>query len=254
MKKIFIPFIVIFLVFVFACSSNKSVKKTSLFEPEAEFKEVNEKMKKGDYENARELLADIKARDTSGKYSSVAGIRIGDTYFEEGSFEEAAFEYEQFLNMHPYHKYSSYAQYKLAMSYSKRIKTVDISYSTAKRALEEFEKLLRVYPRNPFVSVVENRIKTCKNILAEYEFYVSKFYFKKGSYEAAAERLNGLLQNYPDSRKGAESLYYLGLSYKKIGKRDKSVETLTSLIDKYPTTELSKEAKEIIASLNKKKK
>ncbi len=252
MKKLFIPFILIFLVS--ACSSNKSVKKTSLFEPETDFKEVNEKMKKGDYENARELLANIKARDTSGKYSSLAGIRIGDTYFEEGSFEEAAFEYEQFLNMHPYNKYSSYAQYKLAMSYFKRIKTVDISYSAANNALIEFEKLLRVYPRNPFVSVVESRIKTSKNVLAEYEFYVSKFYFKKGSYDAAAGRLNALLQNYPDSRKGAESLYYLGLSYKKIGKRDKSVKTLKTLIEKYPATELSKEAKEIIVSLNKKKK
>jgi outer membrane protein assembly factor BamD len=252
MKKIFIPFIV--LLFVFACSSKKdAIKKTPLFEAEAIFKQVNDKIKKGSYEDARKILEGIKAQDTSGKYATLAQIRIGDTYFKEKLYDEAAIEYEYFLKMHPYHKYASYAQYQLAMSYFKRIKTIDVSYSQVQRALKEFEKLLRLYPRNPYINIVESRIKMCKSILAEYEFYVGKFYFKKGSYGAAAGRFNNMLQNYPYSKKESESLYYLGLSYKNIGERDKSLKALTTLIKKYPTTKLSKKAKEIIASFEEQK-
>lgn len=251
-KKYLLPFIILFICS--ACSSEKAeVKKTPLFEAEAVFKQANDKIKEGDYEDARQILESIKAQDTSGKYAVLAQIRIGDTYFEEGLYEESAIEYEHFLEIHPYHKYAAYAQYKLAMSYFKRIGTADVSYSVAERALKEFEKLLRVYPRNPYVNIAENRIKMCKNTLAEYEFYVGKFYFKKGSYSASVGRFNILLQNYPDSKKEPEALYYLGLSYKNMGESDNALKTLTTLIEKYPTIKLSKEAKEIIASLNKSK-
>jgi outer membrane protein assembly factor BamD len=228
------------------------VKRSSALEPEMAFKRANERIKKRDYETARELLEDIKAKDASQKYAALAQIRIGDTYFEEGSYEEATIEYETFLELHPYHRYAPYVQYKLAMSFFKRIKSVDVSYSMAKRALAEFEKLQRRYPRNPYMDIVESRIKKCKSILAEYEFYVGKFYFKKGSYKAAIGRFEGLLENYPDSKREPEALYYLGLSYEKLGEREKAINTLTLLIEKFPTVKLSGEAREFIASLNKK--
>jgi len=244
--------LLIVLVSFLACSSDKSAKKGIDFDPEATFNQANEKIKKGDYEEAREILATIKAKDTSGQYAPLAQVRIGDTYFEEGSYEEAAIEYEQFLKIHPYHRHSSYAQYQLAMCYFKSIRTPDVSYSDAQKALTEFEKLLRLYPRNPYIDAAESRIKMCKSILAE--FYVGQFYFKKGSYNAAALRLNGLIQDYPESKKEPEALYYLGLSYKNLNDQDKALTTLTSLIEKYPASSFSKEAKEIITSLNNKEK
>ncbi len=250
-KKFFLSFVI--LLFCFACSSNKAVKKTSLFEPSVAFKQANEKIEKKAYEAAREILENIKVQDTSQKYTALAQIRIGDTYFEEGLYEEATLEYETFLDLHLYHKYAPYAQYQLAMSFFKRIKTADLSYSPAQRALKEFEQLQRRYPRNPYMDIIEDRIKTCRSILAEYEFYVGKFYFKKGSYKAAAQRFNGLLQNYPHSRKQSEALYYLGLSYENLGERDKAINIFTTLIEKFPATKLSIDAKELIASLDKKK-
>jgi outer membrane protein assembly factor BamD len=227
-RKIIILFILL-LLFP-ACSSKKdAVKKTSPFDPVAAFQEANE-------------------------YAKVAQIRIGDTYFKEGLYEEAAVEYEHFLRVHSYHKYAVYAQYQLAMTFFKRIGTADVSYEVAQRALKEFEKLLRLYPRNPYISVVENRIRACNNILAEYEFYVGEYYFKKGSYRAAVGRFSGLLRDYPKSNKVPESLYYLGISYQNLGERNNALETLSALIEKYPTTSLSKDAKEVIVSWQEEEK
>jgi outer membrane protein assembly factor BamD len=192
MKKTFTLLIIFF--FAFACASKKdALKKASPFEPETAIQQAHEKIEKRRFEEAREILNDIKSKDTSGEYSALAQILTGDTYFNDGLYEEAAVEYEHFLRIHSFHRHSPYAQYKLAMTYFKRIKTTDISYSVAQRALSEFEKLLSVYPRNPYVEVVENRIKTCENVLAEYEFYVGKFYYNKSSYIAAAGRFNDLL-------------------------------------------------------------
>jgi len=251
-KQLLVSFFV--MVISFACSSQKAaVKNASLYNAESRFEEVNEKIKKKDYEKAREILGDIKARDTSKEYAALAQIRTGDTYFEEGLFEEAVNEYEAFLDLHTYHKYAPYAQYQLAMSYYKRISGVDTSYSLAKLALVEFEKLQKRYPRNPYMEITEKRIKVCKDTLAGYELYVGKFYLQKGSYTAAAERFNSLLQTYPDSSAESEALYYLGLAYKGIGEKEKAINVLTTLNEKFPTIKLAQSARELLVSLKGKK-
>jgi outer membrane protein assembly factor BamD len=224
--------------------------KPPVFEPESSLNEATEKMKEGHYEEAREILQTIIAKDASQQYALLAKLKIADSYFDEELYEEAVAEYENFLKVYEHHKFSSYAQFHLAMSYFKRIKTPDVSFTTAKRALTEFEKLQRDYPRNPYMDVTESRIKSCKRVLAEHEFYVGEFYFKKGSFEAAKNRLQVLLDTYPGSIKESEALYYIGLSYEKLGQRDNAITTLTTLIHKFPATELSNEAKKLISSFN----
>ncbi len=244
----------IMLLSVMACATDKAaMKEEPLFIPEEAFKEANELIKNEYYEEARELLETIKIKDASQKYVPLARLRIADTYFNEESYDEAVIEYESFLDVYADHQYASYAQYKLAMCFFQRIKSVDIGYSWAKRALNEFEKLQRIYPRNPYMDILETRLKACMNILAEYEFYVGNFYYKKGSYNAAIGRFSGVLKDYPHSVRVPEALYYTGLSYEQLGQRDEAVHSLTALIDRFPATEFSIDAKKRIHSLDKEK-
>ncbi len=244
----------IMFLFVLSCSTDKTaMKEDPLFVPEESFNKANELIKEKKFEEARGVLETIKTKDTSQNYAILARLRIADTYFEDESYDEAVVEYESFLDLYPHHKYASYAQYRLAICFFERIKTVDIGYSWAKRALDEFEKLQIRYPRNPYMDIIDNRIKECLNILAEYEFYVGNFYYKKGSYNAAIGRFKGMVQNYPETSKVPEALYYTGLSYEKLGQRDEAINNLTVLIEKYPTIEFSIESKKLIDSFDKKK-
>ncbi len=239
-----------FLVLIIMVSGCSSADIKGAFEPEVLFSKANDMIGEGDYAGAREVLEDIRARDATRKYATLATVRIADTYYEDKEYEEAAAEYESFLSVHPYHKYSSYAQYKLAMSYFSRIKTVDVSYSWAKKALDEFEKLRRNYPRNPYMDITENRIMSCRKVLAEYELYVGKFYLKKGSYDSAALRFDGLIHDYPDSGREPDALFYLARAYEGAGEKEKAVKVLNHLIEKFPNMEISVEARELAASMN----
>lgn len=239
----------IFIIFI-SCSSDKAaVKKTPIFDPTALFEEVKEKIAKRDFEEARSILKNIKAWDSSREYSSLAQIRIADTYYEEKKYDEAVTEYSKFLDLHTYHKYSPYVQYRIAMSYFKRVKGIDTGSSLAQQALDEFVKLRKIYPRNPYMEITEKRIKKCKEMLAEYEFYVGKFYMDKGSHKSAVQRFNNILKQYPDSKIESEAMYNLGLSYIDLGEEEKALETLSALIEKYPTIKLSASARELLALL-----
>jgi outer membrane protein assembly factor BamD len=240
-------FLFLLLVIVFSCSRGK--KDTSFFEPAERLKEADLLISKEKYEEAREVLEDIRVKDASRKYATIARLRIADTFFEDEKYEEAAVEYESFLNVHSRHRYASYAQFKLAMCYFKRIKTVDVSYSWAKQALDEFEKLQQNYPRNPYLDTTDKRITVCKRILADFELYVGRFYFKKGSFNAALLRFNNIIQTYPGSANEPDALYYIGVSYNNLGQQDKAEAALNSLIEKYPSMEISGKAKEVLASI-----
>lgn len=242
-----VGFLFVLIILVFSCSRGK--KDTSFFEPAEMFKEADVLISNKKYEEAREILENIRVKDASMKYATLAKLRIADTFFEDESYEEAAVEYESFLNVHSRHRYASYAQFKLAMCYFKRIKAVDVSSSWAKRALNEFEKLQQNYPRNPYLDITDERIKVCKSVLAEFELYVGRFYFKKGSFNAAVLRFNNILQIYPSSANEPEALYYIGVSYKKLGEQDKAEAALNSLIEKYPSMKISGKAKEVLASI-----
>ncbi len=244
--KILLMFVVVLLT---VSCSKLALKSDAPFDSEAAMAKANKLIETGYYEEAREALEEIKAKDATRQYATTARLRIADTYYEDELYDEAAVEYESFLSVHTHHKYAPYVQFRLAMTYFKRISTVDVSASWADRAMKEFEKLQRLYPRNPYMNITESRINMCKRILSEYEFYVGNFYYKKGSYKAAVGRLDGMLKNYPDSKMESDALYYLGLSYEGLGQRDKAVSTLNVLIEKYPTMELSIEAKALISSL-----
>ena len=208
-------------------------------------------MDKKDYEEARTALFEIKNRDLTKKYAPLAQLRIADSFIKEEEFERSIEEYKRFLEIYPEHKYASYAQYQIAMTYFNQIESSERGYGAASKALEEFEKLKRMFPRNPYKDVIEIRIAKCKDILADYEFIVGTFYYKKDSYDAAIKRFQGLLQRSPGFKKEADVLYHLAMAYKKLGKKDKAEEYFKRLIEKYPNSSLVPEAKKELSSIKK---
>jgi outer membrane protein assembly factor BamD len=234
-----------------SCSSKKEVRPEGEFNAEKSFAMANDLIEKKEYDNARKLLVEVKNRDLTKTYAPLAQLKIADSYAKEEETDLAVEEYRRFLEIYPDHRNASYAQYQIAMIYFSQIESAERGYGAAAKALEEFEKLKRLFPRNPYKDIVEMRIEKCRNTIADYEFLVGEFYFKKGAYNAALNRFKGLLSKYPDYKKEAVVLYHLALCFKNIGEKDKALEYLNMLVGKYPNDPLVKNATKEIASLAK---
>ena len=167
---------------------------------------------------------------------------------KEGEPDLAVAEYRKFLEIYPDHRHASYAQYQIAMVYFNQIEGPERGYGGAAKALEEFEKLKRDFPRNPFKDLIELRIEKCRNIIADYEFLVGEFYLKKSSYHAAIGRFETLLQKFPDYKKMENVLLNLGICYKKSGDPEKAEMYLNRLIEKYPNSRLAADAQKELSS------
>jgi len=227
--------------------------KTSVeeFNPEASFEKADKLIQDKDYDGARKLLLEIKNRDLTKKYAPIAQLRIADSYVKEGEPDLAVAEYRKFLEIYPDHRHASYAQYQIAMVYFNQIEGPERGYGGAAKALEEFEKLKRDFPRNPYKELIEIRIERCRNIIADYEFLVGEFYLKKSSYKAASSRFETVLQKFPDYKKTENVLLDLGICYKNSGEPEKAEMYLNRLIEKYPNSRLVSDAKKELSSLKK---
>ncbi|MDA8083370.1 MAG: outer membrane protein assembly factor BamD [Nitrospiraceae bacterium] len=254
MRKLIALSVLFLVLFLASCASKPVVKPTAEFDAEKSFARANKLLEDKEYAEARTTLLEIKNRDLTKKFAPLAQLRVADSYVKEEEPDLAVAEYRKFLEMYPDHRHAAYAQYQIAMVYFNQIEDPERGYGGAARALAEFEKLKKDFPRNPYRDLVDLRIEKCRNTIADYEYMVGEFYMKKGTYGAAVARFQSLLAAYPDYKKQEKVLLSLGLAYKKSGNRDKSAETLRLLVEKYPSSPLASEAKKVLASESPEKK
>ncbi len=244
-KKILLLILGLTILFAQACSSKKEIRP-SHFDAKEYLKKANKLIEDEEYDEARKLLLEVKNRDLTHKYAPIAQLKIAETYEKDEDYETAINEYRRFLRLYPEHTDAPYAQYQIAMIYFRQIEGPDKGAGGARKAMEEFQKLLRLYPRNPYREAAQLRIKKCKNLIAEYEFLVGKFYYKKDSYRAAIGRFKDLLKNFPEYKHIDQVLYLTASSYYELGKKKEAEKYAQDLLNRFPNTEWADKAKDFL--------
>jgi outer membrane protein assembly factor BamD len=240
------------VLFIASCSTKQAIRPPEKFDPEKTFAVANQEFEKKEYDKARSSFLEVKNRDLSKKFAPLAQLKIADSYVKEDEPDLAVAEYKKFLDAYPDHQYAPYAQYQIAMVYFNQIEGPERGYGGAAKALAEFEKLKKMFPRNPYKDVVDLQIEKCRNIIAEYEFLVGKFYYDKDAYTAAIGRFETLLKKYPGYKKESEVLFYTGAAYNKLNQKEKAAEYFARLVEKYPKNKLAKNAEKELSALKHK--
>jgi len=224
----------------------KQVKQDEDFSPEKFLDRANKLIDDGDYEGARKVLIEVKNRDLTKKYAPLAQLRIADSYIKDSDPDHGIEEYKKFLELYPDNPQASYAQYQIAMAYFSQIEGADRGLSAAQKALQEFTRLKELYPRNPYRDIIALRVQKCRKVMAEGEFIVGEFYYKKESYKPAINRFEQLLKRFPEYERADEAFLLLGKSYKAVKMEDKARDAFKTLIEKYPSSRFVKEARKAI--------
>lgn len=241
------------LVLIGACSKKPTVRPEGDFDAEKTFTRANELIGKRLYESARAELLEIRSRDASLKYAPLAQLRIAETYLKAKEPDKAVEEYRYFLDVYPNNKYASFAQYQVAVTFFDQIEGPERGYGAAKKALEEFLKLKKNYPRNPYREVVELKIQRCIDIIADYEFMVGKFYYKKKAYKGALKRFQAILMNLPEYDNKHDVFYYLALSYEGLGDKEKARRYFKIVAEKHSDGDVAEKAEKKLGKLSEKK-
>jgi outer membrane protein assembly factor BamD len=235
------------------CSGTGKVK-TVEGAPETLYREGLALFNKRDYLEAREKFQELKSNfPDSPPYTVWAELKVGDCHFLMEEYVEAIAAYEEFKKIHPTHGELPYVQFQIGMSYFNQMHSYDRDQTPTKKALSNFEYLIANMPPSLFTEKAKEKIEICRKRLADHEFYVGNYYYKKEKFQAAAMRFEELLKNYPKEAGGEETLYLLGMSYLGFDQREKAKEVFTRVITEYPGSPLSRDAKVLLDLAFKKK-
>jgi len=241
--------IILFMVSSFSCS--KKEVKPPPFEPRSAYIRASQLMEEEEFEQARELLMEVKNRDASKEYAPLAQLKIADSFLKEGEFDLAIEEHRRFLEFYPHNQYAPFAQYQIGMIYFQQIESADRGYKSAEDAIREFKKLNELFPRNPYREIIPVRIQKCRNILAAHEYYVGEFYYKKEAYLSALGRLHTLINEYHEYKEMPKVYFLIAMSYKGLGEVGKAEEFFLKTIESSTDRDLIKRSEKEIGSLKK---
>jgi outer membrane protein assembly factor BamD len=99
----------------------------------------------------------------------------------------------------------SWAEYRRGLAYLKLAHRADRDQTATRQAAEAFQRLLGAHPTSEYAEDARKRLGEVRASLASHELYVARYYVRKKKYDAALDRLRGLVATYPDSPAGQEA-------------------------------------------------
>lgn len=178
-------------------------------------------------------------------------MKRGEAFFEKEEYAEAIVEYTHFLDLHRTHVLAPYAVFRIGESQMKRTRGIERDPEPVQKAIEAFERLRRDYPGSRYETQAVQKIQECHDLLAQSHLYVGQFYYRRGSYLAAAHRFEQIMKLYPDKSVAPDALYFLALSYHDLGADDWASEKLMLLANNYPNSSSSNKGAALLAKISK---
>lgn len=243
------------LVFALAgCSSTpkepnlKNTKVGSMTAQEL-FDGAKSSMSGGNYVRATELLEEIDTRYPFGRISEQAKLELIYAYFKRADYESGQALADRFLRQHPQHDNADYVYYmKGVMHYEqevgafKEVFAADIEKrdtSNLKAAFDNLKALVEVYPESKYAPDARLRMVQIRNLLADYELHVARYYMQRDTYIAAANRAKYIVENFPKTPAVPSALEILVNSYKILELPEIAEEYRKVLLLNYPDYKLA---------------
>jgi outer membrane protein assembly factor BamD len=241
------------LLLAWSCASGRiDLEALSSASDEIVWESGQKAVQKKDWESARQYLRRLIDAFPQSSHQPDARIALADTYFEEGgtaNYVLAVSSYREFLTLYPQHPRSDYAQFRAGESYFKQKNSPDRDQTATGQALEEYQRLLDVYPQSTYVEPARERIHQCRQGLARAHFQVGYFYQKtRQAWRAAIARYETILSEYPDYEKVDEVLYRLAECLGNAGRYAEARPHLARLQAEFPQSAFVEPAKKLEAT------
>ena len=203
-----------------ACTNKKSVNPLANIgskQPDKVlFDKAMDAMRHNRFDVARLTLQTLINTYPDSEYIARAKLSECDSWYAEGgtaSLAQAEQCYGDFEIFFPNMSEAAEAQLKTANIHFQQMEKADRDYTHAKRAEDEYRKLILTYPDSKLVPEAKRKLMEVQEVLAEREFDIGRFYFLRQSYMASIARLQSMVDKYPLYSRADEALFLLGQNY-----------------------------------------
>jgi outer membrane protein assembly factor BamD len=233
-----------------ACSSSKKTDKLTeelLTSPkEVLFEKGKALVEKKKYAQGRKYLNYVFETYPNETVGREALLLVADSYFKEGKtagYTEARFRYRDYLNRYPGAPRRDYARYQFALCYDMEHERPDRDQTATREAIEQYRALIREFPNSGYAGAGRARIRALMDLLAEHDFDVGYFYYRKGATVAALGRFTDIEQRFPDYDAKDKLYYYQAMALERLGRTDEARRYFGRVVEEFPKSDYAKKAR-----------
>ena len=211
-----------------------------------------EQFAKKKYQKARQYYTHVYETYPNDPLGRRALLRIADAYYEQGdavNLVEAQYKYRDFINRYPGSDRADYAMLQIAMCSYKQMERPDRDQQKTREALEKFNDALKTYPKSPFRPDLDKRLQDVLDRLATHDHIIARYYIKRRSYNAALQRLNGIVEIYPNYAERDGVFFDLGSALSGLGRTAEARLYYERVLAEYPKSLYAPKAKQKLGIL-----
>ena len=240
MKKVFVFLFVALLLAGCAGGNTEIVAEQTL--PDiyasayAEFNDEN-------YEQAAAEFLKAETQYPSSQWAADALIMAAYSQYLDGDFAGAILATDRFMRFHPGHADVPYVMYLRGMCYYRQVSDVRREPGMSAYALQQFQTLVKRFPRSPYAKNAQNKIIILKNYIAGKVMYSARNDMRKENWASAINRLQSVVTDAQETVMTAEALYRLTECYTAIGLPEQANGYAQMLKLNFPDNEWTKKLK-----------
>lgn len=134
-----------------------------------------------------------------------AQIRIARCFEEESNWADAEQAWRTFIALYPGHAKLSVALYGAGEAQFQQRETVDRDQGKVRQALTTFARVIRDYPTSIQADSAGQRYQQIRDLLAEHDWRIGRWYEKQGKPLAAYTRWLSVAEKYAETHYGKKA-------------------------------------------------
>ena len=208
------------------CSSTP-LDRTASMSPEQIYAEAKDEMKAGAYDKAISLLEKLEGRAAGTPLAQQAQLDRAYALFKTEQPAQAVATLDRFIKLHPASPALDYALYlKGVINFNEdlglfssitRQDLAERDQQAAKESFASFKELVVRFPASHYAPDARLRMAYIVGSLAQYEVHVARYYYSRGAYLAAINRVQQAVIDYRQAPALEEGLFILVKSYEALG-------------------------------------
>ena len=181
------------------------------------YAEAEAQLEDGKPKAAGATLEELERVHPYSEWAKRAMILSAYSYHRAGEMAKARLAAKRFIDFFPSDPEAPYAQYIIGLTWYDAIVDVARDQSSARRALEELQKVVQRYPNSKYARDAQLKIDLCNDQLAGKEMMIGRYYLGQRKRVAAINRFKTVLTRYQTTSHAPEALHRLVEAYLELG-------------------------------------
>lgn len=201
---------------------------------------------KGKYDQAIKYFEGLQSVYPFAPEAQQAQLDIIYAYYKNGDYASAISAADRYIHLYPQSDQVPYAYYMKGLvnfdrgrSWMQRkfgVSSSEIDPTYLKQSYIDFNELVERFPDSKYAPDAQKRMTFARNMLAQNEIDVARFYLRQKAYVAAINRASTVVKHYQQSPQVVDALVILVKANRALGLTQQANEALKILQSNYPNS------------------